>query len=222
MSDGGDSGRPLSVRGGVATRADVDALGRIQEYARGMLPRIQGQAEKWIGGLTALTGLLSIAIVVKGPESFSRLVESRSLVGITVNPKSFVIGCMCIGALLIGISIYCAYVSAHGDPFKSELHDFAWSSQSLPIGGLDAMWRSAIRKATTKARCFLRFAVGCSIVGILVLGLAVVVTWTTRESPYPAHSTCLMVDKATIKLADVPEVVTGAVTLTFVSCPPDP
>ena len=63
---------------------------------------------------------------------------------------------------------------------------------------------------------------GCSIVGILVLGLAVVVTWTTRESPYPAHSTCLMVDKATIKLADVPEVVTGAVTLTFVSCPPDP
>ncbi len=210
----------LLVRGGEATQADADALGRIQAYARGTLPRIQAQADKWIGGLTALTGLLSIAIVVKGPESFSKLVSKRELLWFTIEPDTFVIGAMCLGGLLIGVGIFCAYAAAHGNPFDDELDGIAWDAQSLPVAGLDAKWRGAVRNTAKTAQKSLRNAVVSSIVGVLALGLAVLITWTTEEAPSKdTNEACVSMGDSILKFTELPAVVEGSVQLSILACP---
>jgi len=51
-----------------------DAVIRIvQSYGTGELARVQTRGEKWIAGITALSGLVTAALVVKGKDSFAKL-----------------------------------------------------------------------------------------------------------------------------------------------------
>lgn len=210
------------IGGGQASEPDAEALRAIQRYAQSHLPRVQAQADKWIGGLTALTGLLTVAVVVKGPDSFSKLADTRDIGPWSINPKIVVIWLMVVGGVLIGLGIYQAYSAAHGNPFDSELEELAWNPQAAATDGLDAKWRQAVKNTAKSASRSLRSAVGASIAGIACLALAVLLTWTTEEqSDSDGDTPCLRLgdSSSVIELAEVPTVAQGELTMTVVSCP---
>jgi hypothetical protein len=107
--------RPVS---GHAIQADAAALEIIQSYSANELPRMQARADKWTAGLTAITGVLTTAVVIKGPETFTDVTASWQVLGLTLDRKDLIIGLMFIGGLLIGLGIIFAYKPAHGSPLK--------------------------------------------------------------------------------------------------------
>lgn len=210
------------LRGGTASSADVAALGRIQDYARDELPRTYAQADKWIGGVTALTTLLTVAIVVKGPETFTDLVAERTMLGITFAPQNAIIGLMLVGGALIGFGIFKAYSAAHGDPLTdSALQSIAYDPESLPLEGLDGKWREAVNNVAVDARSDLRLAVSSSIAGVAALALAVLMTWTTETASGPDNGACarLLPEGQIVELADVPAPVDGELSVVVITCP---
>lgn len=58
---------------GAPIPADLKAAKIIQTAADDRVKTIRTRAEKWIPGITALTGLISAALVIKGPDAFSKL-----------------------------------------------------------------------------------------------------------------------------------------------------
>jgi len=78
----------VGSRTGGASAADLRALAALQTYAAGELTRIQGRSEKWIAGLTAITGVLTTAIVIKGPETFTKMVDTVTATESTANHSS--------------------------------------------------------------------------------------------------------------------------------------
>lgn len=202
--------------GAPATTLDHLALRNLQDYLADELPRIQKRSEKWIAGLAAVTGILTTAVVVKGPASFTDLVESRTILGFSVNPQNVIIGMMLVSGLLIATGVVNAYSAAHGDPLGDDKLRVRALEQQL--NGAFKAWTSAVAATTTRTRKSLRLATILTMAGTALLACAVLLTWTTPEESSGGQFTCVRDGSSVVKLdGSAPSVASGELTL--VPCP---
>lgn len=167
------------LAGGDPSREDLDALEQLAAHERTRLSLVRGRAEKWIGALTALSGLLSTVLIIKGPGLISNLTTAlRWTVGLL------------IGLALAGFSlgIYRAYQSAYGDPHH--LDEIA----TQPVTGLAARLDQARRAAAGTAQRQLGSAVALTMAALGLLAIATAVTWFAPAQRAPVGTTCLWLD----------------------------
>jgi hypothetical protein len=127
---------------------------------------IRTRAEKWIAGLTALAGLLSTVLVLKGPESVTKLAtQAKVAIGL----------CFAVGLLALAYGTYCAYSAAFGEPFSPP------EVARQPLRGLHArLLRQRIGVADIgKSR--LRNAVSSTFIGIAAISIGVSIGWFAPE-----------------------------------------
>ena len=148
---------------GGGSAADLRALAALQTYAAGELTRIQGRSEKWIAGLTAITGVLTTAIVIKGPETFTKMVDTVTVGPISFPPAGAVIALMVLGGFFIGMGIYKAYVSANGDPTTGDA--LMVLAEQYTSEGAFGKYLAAMKSTAATARRALKRAVQATIVG---------------------------------------------------------
>ncbi|MFD6414637.1 hypothetical protein, partial [Nocardia asteroides] len=122
------------------------------------------QAEGWRNGLTGLTALLTVLVMLKGRDDLSKLPSSAQ------HTATALIGCAFV--LLVAGSML-AVRAAHGRP----------GGQILLTGQALRRWTEAETVRVTGA---LRQASVCCVAGIALVCGAVAVAWTTTQSP-PDH-----------------------------------
>lgn len=202
---GGFEVQPVVPKGVVG--ADVAALAALQTYAGQELTRLQARSEKWIGGLTAITGVLTTAIVIKGPESFTSL--EPFFAGIVAL-------LMVAGGLLVGFGIYKGFSAAHGDPLTTDV--LMTRAKEQAIDGAYKDYVNAMHAGATDARSALKAATLSSIFGTLALAAAVVITWVGPEEKAAAADTyCFMDGSTVVEMEGSPTVTSGSITV--VPCP---
>ncbi|MDQ3764496.1 MAG: hypothetical protein M3460_23935 [Actinomycetota bacterium] len=97
--------KPLAA--GNPSRADLDAAEQLQRNESQRLELVRARAEKWTGGLTALTGLLAAVLVGKAPQNIQATTTPvRVSAGILLG--------LALAALVF--ATYRAYQAAYGDP----------------------------------------------------------------------------------------------------------
>jgi hypothetical protein len=177
----------IRVRGGSASLADHDILANLRANASNRLAIVRTRAEKWLGGLTALTGLITTAVVVKGPESATDLPAHWRIA----------VGLLTLVALIsLVVSVYKAYQSAYGDPAK--LHEVS----EQPISTLARRYDRASREAAVAAIRQLSTAIVATVLAVALLAIATTVTWfASPAAPPDKDSVCLMFEgKAIAKI----------------------
>jgi hypothetical protein len=166
----------------VASAEDDDAVRLMVAHRAGELARVQGRAEKWTAGLAALTGVLTTALVVKGPDNFSKL-GTVTVQGINFPGDTVVIVLMVAGGSCLAVGIYNAYRAANGSPLtKSAVDEVAAVDDN--VDGAAKRWRRAVRETVADSKKSLKAATISTAVAGLCLTGALVVTWT-----FPAKST---------------------------------
>lgn len=206
----------IDGKSGQVSPADAEALERIQSYSGGELTRVQTRAEKWITGLTALTGVLTTAVVLKGPEGFTELAASREILGLSVDPRQVVVALMFVGGGAVAVGIWNAYSAAHGSPLDHDgLSDF--SDSNIPAAGAAGAWMRAVRATEKSATAALQRAAIFTIIGITLLAAAVILAWTTPTTS-STSSTCIEIGGDVVEIEGaVPTVIEGS--LAVVPCP---
>jgi len=176
-----DSG---TLSGGDATRFDYGALAQLERNEENRLELVRSRSEKWVGGLTALTGLIGTVLIVKGPESIS---DIRTM-------WRGIVGALVAAALgLLAFATYRAYQSAYGSP--GLLVEIA----PTPLQGLSERLTTARHKAATTAQNHLKQALISAFLGIAALAAATGITWFAPiESADSAETICLSIDGRTI------------------------
>lgn len=183
---------------------DRKATVEMQAYAAAHLPRLKERADKWIGGLTAVTAVLTTAIVVKGAETFTDLKEFR-LGEIHFPTEWLIVGLMVAAGILLAVSVLLAYSAAYGGPFSDRLLTVA---KEQPGEGAWKRWTEAVTGEATKAQSWLGTAVVLTVIGTALLVLAFGFTWFTPTS----KQTCLKTETgATVIIeGEAPTVIEGA------------
>jgi hypothetical protein len=146
----------------------------------GRLGLIRARAEKWAGGLTALTGLLGTVLVGKAPENMRTI----------ATPWRVVVGALLAAALAaLVFGTYRAYQAAYGKPGRLD------QLSRQPVTGLGERFVTARRVAAEAAGSHLRQAAiaAAAAVGLLALGTGI--TWfaPTTSSGRP-NRVCLLID----------------------------
>lgn len=212
-SDGG-------FRAGNYGELDNTALSSMANYKADEFPRVQARADKWIAGLTTITGLLGTVIVVKGTESFNDLADKRELLGVDLPTKTALIVLMGLGTLLLVASIFFSYMAAYGTPLQGteaeEAASGAWNPANHGDKSPATYWYGAINESVKQARNMLTIAVISTVAGLACLAGALVLAWTTPEAG-SGTGTCLQTPTGLVELSGVPVIKSGSVTLT--ACP---
>jgi hypothetical protein len=132
------------------------------------LPRIRGTAERWTSTVSAITGLFGLVALVKGREDITSLRSDWRIIA----------GVLIALALLIALtSIVFAAFAAQGTPRRVEI-----------LSG--AAVKELYQHGTHIARRQLAWSRISAVVAVLVLGLAIGITW---YGPTTAASTSLEV-----------------------------
>ncbi|MFE1015780.1 hypothetical protein ACFW4M_31445 [Streptomyces sp. NPDC058794] len=137
-------------------------LARELEFSQ--LTEVRRQAEGWRNGLTGLTALLAVLVILKGRDDLSKLPSSAQ------HTAAVLIGCAFV-LLVVGSML--AVRAAHGRP----------GGEVLLTGQALRRWTAAETVRVTGA---LRQAAVCCVTGIALVCGAVAVAWTTTPSP-PDH-----------------------------------
>lgn len=137
-------------------------LARELEFSQ--LTELRKQAEGWRNGLTGLTALLAVLVTLKGRDDLSQLPSAARQTALALLGAAFVL--LVVGSVR-------AVRAAHGRPGSREL----LAGQAL---------RRWTETETVRVTGALRQASVCCVAGIVLVGGAVVVAWTTTESP-PDH-----------------------------------
>lgn len=207
-------------RGGVQTHSgnfpapDVAAMTAMQNYHAGELPRIQARADKWIAGLTAITGVLTTAVIIEGATSFDDLADTRELFGFSLPTKWVLIALMLAGAVLLVVAIVSSYSAANGSPVnRTDLEDLAkgqWTvSETSPSPAV--AWINSVNSSVDTSRRQLRRALVTTLAGLACLAGGLVFAWTTPSAAGAA--VCLQTSSGSVELSDLPTIKSGQVTL---------
>jgi hypothetical protein len=167
------------------TPDDLKALKILRAAADERVKYIRTRAEKWIPGLTAIVGLISVALIIKGPDSFAKLTGRTAIQFKGWFPDSWVIDTKDLVAALIGIafvsllvSTFCAYSAAFGSALSPDTLD---ENPIFTLALRYAAWRET---AEGKARRRLRVAVSGAILASVLLALSI---WIAIYSPMNAQ-----------------------------------
>jgi hypothetical protein len=126
------------------------------------LATVREQGKNWVGALTALTGLVALVTVLKGPESTTDLVWWLRLI----------VAGLAIGSLvLLALGVRKAYTAAYGSPGEELVINRA------VVTGLYARVMSIRERTADASREALKQAVKFSMLGVAAIMLATVLTW---------------------------------------------
>ena len=146
--------------------ADIAAADELAVNEQDRLGLVRGRAEKWIGGLTALTGLLATVLVVKGPDSVTVLSSAAKVV---------IGGLFAAAFVLLAYATFRVYSAAYGVP--GELVEV----QSDRVVGLAARVDTARGDAAGRVQRAVRAAVFATFVAIGLIAVA------THIKPHHCH-----------------------------------
>ncbi len=194
---------------------DAAAQEAIQNYRAEDLPRIKARADKWIAGFAALSGVLTTAAVIKGPDTLTK-VSSKNFLS-TLSPQDLVVIALVAGGIGLALGIYKGYRAANGSPLFVNDIDQAADAEPGEIAGLGDRWAEAIERTARDSTAALRFAAIATVVGIALLAGGLI-----YASYHPADTssarTCIQSgDTVTALAGSLPEVKSGSVTV--VACP---
>lgn len=168
----GSKREPVPPR--AASLADRKWQSRADELVFDEYPRIQAVAEKWAGTIGALTGLFSIAVLVKGPQDISKLpLGFKILAGVFLG-----------GALVAAFfSVYRAALAAQGTSRRAYL-----DATTLPN-----LYHDAAERATSHLWWSRRLAV----VAVIFIILTIALTWyVPPENPTAVPVNVLVVQRS--------------------------
>ena len=170
--------KPLAA--GDPSRLDLDADEELERNEVGRLELVRGRAEKWAGGLTALTGLLGTVLVGKAPENIRTI----------TTPWRVVVGALLAAALAaLVFGTYRAYHAAYGNPGRLD------QLSRQPVTGLGERLVTARLTAAKAVGRHLRQAAVAAAVAVGLLALGTGITWfaPTSSSGRP-NRVCLLID----------------------------
>jgi len=169
----------LRVSSGTASREDLEAATLLDRNEANRLQLVRTRAEKWLGGLTVLTGLVTTVLVIKGPQSTTDIATSWKVA----------VGLLIAAALAVLVfGTYRAYQSAYGDPGRLN------EVPSQPLTGLAVRFATARNKTAADAQAHLSHAVIATLAAVALLATAIGLTWFAPPAPKTASSSvCLFV-----------------------------
>lgn len=202
------------------TPADDAAIKIVGAYATTELHRTQTRGEKWLAGVTALIGIVTSALVVKGKESFAKLNPSYEVFGLERAPRPlwWVIACLALAIAAFVYAIFHAYGAAFGNPLEAdELDQLDAEFQETQAGAATAL-RNAIAIKIAMSRDSLKDAINFTILGIVLTICALTLTWLVPDTGSIPDSLCLDVTAgdATVTLefkGALPPIVGGEYTV---------
>jgi len=183
---------------------NIAALRSLQNYNAGALERVQSRAGTWIPGLVAIVGVLTAAVVVKGPESFAKLDGFWQIVIVVL---------LGAGGVAIALGTYWSYSAAYGDALSKsdKLSDLA-KQQQLATAWSD--YTEAVASAVETARSTLRRAAIATILGVVLLAAAVVLTWMLPAKAGSETFTCFQSETGLVKIeGSLPALEAGSLTV---------
>jgi hypothetical protein len=153
----------------------LDAAELLEHNQAHRLELVRSRAEKWTGGLTALTGLLGAVLVGKAPENIRAVAApERAIVGILL--------ALALAALVF--ATYRAYQAAYGDPGRLD------QLPPQPLTGLAERLFTARTTAAHAANTHLRHAATATLTAITLLTAATGITW---YAPTNTTTLCLLI-----------------------------
>jgi hypothetical protein len=178
---------PHVIGGGTANRDDLEAAALLDRNEANRLQLVRTRAEKWLGGLAALTGLVGAALVIRGSQSTADIATSWKVA----------VGLLIAAALaLLVFGTYRAYQSAYGDPGRLD------EVNPQPLTGLAVRLAAARNKAAADAQAHLSHAVIATLAAVVLLATAIAITWFSPAPNTAPGSVCILVDgKMIAKLA---------------------
>jgi hypothetical protein len=167
------------LRGGTPSRDDLEAAALLDRNEANRLQLVRTRAEKWLGGLTALTGLVTTVLVIKGPQSAADIVTSWKIAAGSLIA-------LALAVLIFGT--FRAYQSAYGDPGRLD------EVSSQPVMGLAVRLANKRNEAAAVAQAHLRHAVFATLAAVALLAAAIGLTWFAPLAPKTASSSvCILV-----------------------------
>ena len=160
---------------------DVSRLNRLahEELQRATADRVKtarARAEKWVGGLTAITGLLGVVFVVEGPDATK--IDEDSLV--------VVAALFGLSLALLALATLRMYQAAFGR---------ASTEDQVPMSPAETVFErlfKAREKAATDIRDRLKAGIFWALLGIASAAAGIIVTWFAPEPAGSATSfTCV-------------------------------
>lgn len=168
---------------------DLDAIGEMQEFLKRELPQVRGRADKWVTGITAITGVITTAALIKGPDTLDAI-SDRNLWWF-VDPRLLTVALLVLGGIGLAFGLYKGFSAANGTPLR--LDDIAKLSHepSARTVGAAVAWNEAVRRSTRKARAALRTAVLSTFAGMVVLVAAVIYAGFAPAADQAKSSFCV-------------------------------
>lgn len=161
------------VSGGNPSRDDLDAATLLDRNEANRLQLVRTRAEKWLGGLTALTGLVTTVLVIKGPQSIADIATSWKIAAGSL---------IALALAVLVFGTYRAYQSAYGDPGRLD------EVKSQPVTGLAVRLAGKRNEAAAAAQTHLRHAVIATLAAVALLAVAIGLTWFAPPAPKAASS----------------------------------
>jgi hypothetical protein len=177
------------VGGGRIDPLDRLALSELMKASDARVVTARSRAEKWIGALTAFTGLLGIVFILKGPESVSDL-QTEWKVAILI---AFV-----LALYFLASATRRAYTAAFGSASSPE------TISPVPIDGLHDRLFEARRKAEVAARGTLSSAILRAFIGIILATTGIGLSWFATEEPAKSDGFTCIVDSMGVEVARFP------------------
>ena len=156
------------VRGGTPSRDDLEAAALLDRNEANRLQLVRSRAEKWLGGLTALTGLVTTVLVIKGPQSTADIATSW---------KIAVGSLIALALAVLAFGTFRAYQSAYGDPGRLD------EVSSQPVTDLAVRLARKRNEAAAAAQAHLRHAVFATLAAVALLAVAIGLTWFAPPGP---------------------------------------
>lgn len=200
----GDSGVSFSARDAAAHKLIFDT-----RAAR--LVQTRKRAEAWIAALSALVTVLTTAVVVKGPDTFTKAGGGA---------RGVVLALITVGMVGLGAGLVCAYTAAFGGLFgRGALDTLVDNPPANTQGAAVALERAATRDAQTSRR-FMRVALSATVGAMVCLLSAVGVSWFAAPRPESGAGSqvCLQTTSGLVVISGPVTIKSGAVS--FVDCPP--
>jgi len=165
--------------GGNPSRLDLDAAESLDRNETSRLDLVRSRAEKWAGGLTALTGLVGTVLVGKAPENM-RGISTPWRIAVSVLLAA------ALASLVLGT--YRAYRAAYGDPGRLD------QIRPQPLTGPAERLTTARRNAAQTVGDHLRQAAIASFAALGLLAAATGITWFAPTSSARPNRVCVVIN----------------------------
>jgi hypothetical protein len=157
---------------------DLDAAEQLQHNEDARLQLVRARAEKWIGGISALTALLGTTLVIKGPDDATKIILGWRIAAAAALGTAII---------LLALATYRAYQAAFGQP--NALREIT----PIPLTGLHSRLTQARKAAADDALRDLGAAIRDAFAAIALIAAAVAITWfaPANNAAKPAGSLCI-------------------------------